>query len=177
MDYINYDDDLMMRARTSGEYDKVMQALKEKWGDGCPYCKLSEKYIIKKLNDWVLTSNLFPYTNYQLVIIPHQHKQSFGDITSTDWETVRQLIYIGIKALQKVYGQKDFNVYYQQGKDSSQSLKHLHINILPMTNNADIIVKNFKTVTVSPRQNSENLKKEIESDKFKERVEERINNA
>jgi len=30
MDYINYDDDLMMRARTSGEYDKIMQALKAK---------------------------------------------------------------------------------------------------------------------------------------------------
>jgi len=176
MDYTNYDDDLMMRARTSGEYDKVMQALKEKWGDGCPYCKLSEKYIVKEIGDWVLTSNLFPYTNYQLVIIPRRHIQSFGDITGKDWETVRQLIYIGIKALQRVYGQKDFNVYYQQGKDASQSLKHLHINILPMTDNADILVKNFKQVTISPRQNSEKLKAEIESAKFKKRVGERLKN-
>jgi len=174
MNYINYNDDLMMRARTTGEYDKVMQALKQKWGDGCPYCKLSEKYIVKEVKGWVLTSNLFPYANYQLVIIPRRHIQSFGDITSKDWETVRQLIYIGIKALQRVYGQKDFNVYYQQGKDASQSLKHLHINILPMTGNADILVKNFKKVTVSPKQNSENLRKEVESEKFKQRVKSRL---
>jgi len=163
-----------MRARTSGEYDKIMQALKEKWGEGCPYCSLSEKFIIKELNGWVLSSNLFPYTNAQLVIIPRRHIQSFGDITKDDWEVVRQLIYIGIKALQRVFNQKDFNVYYQQGKDASQSLKHLHINILPMTGNADILVKNFKEVTISPRQASEKLRKEVESEKFKNRVSERL---
>ena len=174
MDYTNYDDDLMMRARTSGEYDNIMQALSEKWGDQCPYCNLSEKFIIKELDGWVLTSNLFPYTNGQLVIIPRRHIQSFGDITKDDWESTRHLIYIGIKALQRVYGQKDFNVYYQQGKDASQSLKHLHINILPMTGNSDILVKNFKEVTISPRENSKKLKDEIKTKKFIRRVEDRL---
>jgi len=174
-DYTKYDDDLMMRARTSGEYDKIMQALQKKWEGKCPYCNLSEKFIIKELDGWVLSSNLFPYTNGQLVIIPRRHLQSFGDITKDDWEMVRQLIYIGIKALQRVFNQKDFNVYYQQGKDASQSLKHLHINILPMTDNADILVKNFKEVTISPRQASEKLRVEVDSIKFKERVKDRIN--
>jgi len=171
-DYTNYDDELMMRARTSGEYDKIMQALSKKWGDGCPYCKLSEKYIVKEVDGWVLTSNLFPYTNGQLVIIPRRHLKSFGDITGSDWESVRKLIYIGIKSLQRVYGQKDFNVLYRQGKNAQASLKHLHINILPM--DEDLIEWNYKEVTISPRENSEKLRQEVESKKFKERVKERI---
>ena len=171
-DYTNYDDDLMMRARTSGEYDKVMQALKEKWGDGCPYCKLSEKYIVKELEGWVLTSNLFPYINNHLVIIPKQHIQSFGDITTKDWEAVRQLIYIGIKSLQRVFNVKDVNVLYRQGKNSQASLKHIHIHLLPIEE--DLIEWKCKQVTISPKENSEKLKAEVNSIKFIQRVEDRI---
>jgi len=175
MDYTNYDDGLMMRARTNGEYDKVMQALKQKWGDGCPYCKLSEKYIIKEIKDWVLTSNLFPYSNAHLVIIPKNHKQSFGEISKKDWEAVRQLIYIGIKSLQRVFNVKDVNVLYRQGKNSQASLKHIHIHLMPIQEN--LVVWNYKEITISPRQVSEKLKKEVESEKFKQRVKNRLQDS
>ena len=84
-------------ARLSGDYAQIWRNTGK-----CVFCDLKKKYILLEENEIVLTINLFPYTDGQLMAIPRQHISSPKQLSQTQWETIRQFNYVAKKMIKKV---------------------------------------------------------------------------
>ncbi len=125
-----YSDQAQMNARSVSEwYDRIVTAT-----DKCPFCDLKDKYIIQELDGMVLTVNLFPYIDGHLMIVPRRHIEALVDLTDQEIVASKKLMDTGMRLLREELDYVNINVMYREGsKNSGSSLKHLHIHILPIT--------------------------------------------
>ena len=66
---------------------------------------------------------MFGSGNY--LIIPSYHAESISDLSDNWWKSVKQLI-------QKVPDlPEDYNVSFNIGKEAGQTIKHLHLWVIP----------------------------------------------
>jgi len=70
----------------------------------CVLCDMKAKYMLMEIDGVVLTTNIYPYINGALMIVPRRHVTHLKDLTSKEWETVRLLEYIGKKFIRLVFG-------------------------------------------------------------------------
>lgn len=106
-------------------YDEIWKNV-----EGCPFCDLKEKYIVKEKGGVVLTTNLFPYTDYHLMIIPREHVVSIRDLGGEDWQTVRDLAGLAGQLL-KEKGIPGYKFLVREGKQKGKTVEHLHFHIIP----------------------------------------------
>ena len=88
-------------AKGKGEYEDVINAI-EKTGL-CPFClenfKHHKKQIIKKIGNWFITENSWPYKNAKkhFIIISRGHKENFSDLSLKDFKEIREIVNFAIK--------------------------------------------------------------------------------
>lgn len=125
----NYSEDTQKNARKSHWYSDIASTVTK-----CPLCDLKDKYIIAEEGDVVLAVNLFPYIDGHLMVIPRKHFEKLAECSLDDWEATHKLVSLGITIIKQGLGVKDVNVLYREGTPTSgSSLKHLHIHLLPVT--------------------------------------------
>jgi len=146
-----YSPTLQKTARTSGQYEKVLHDLTK-----CVFCDLRAKYIIDEEDGVILSANLFPYTNAQLIIIPRRHVEKMSEMTVPEWSAVKKLTEKALRLLKNVYDIRDVNVIYREGERAGKSLRHAHINIIPFT--ADLMTWNYQEITEEPIEVAKRLK-------------------
>src|SRR6185295_12686208 len=93
--------DKKRNARTSGEYTQIWQNTGK-----CVFCDLKDKYIIHEENGIVLTINIYPYIDGQMMAIPRKHITSPKELTELEWDTMRKFNYLAKKLMKKVHGYK-----------------------------------------------------------------------
>jgi len=132
-------------AQGRGEYEKVIDSIASE--NKCPFCIENFKYhknpIIKKIENWFITKNSWPYKNskYHFLVINTKHKENFDELNKRDWESLRLLTVWVIKkyklkggAIALRFGDTDY---------TGASVCHIHAHIIyPKLN------KNRKTKTV-----------------------------
>ena len=106
-------------------YDEIWKNV-----EGCPFCDLKDKYIIAEKNGIVLTVNLFPYTDYHLMIIPREHVLSIKDLSKGERETVWELASLAGDLLDK-QGIAGYKFLVREGKQKGKTVEHLHFHIIP----------------------------------------------
>ncbi|PJC23329.1 hypothetical protein CO058_04155 [candidate division WWE3 bacterium CG_4_9_14_0_2_um_filter_35_11] len=146
-DYSDY------HARKNGSYGDIWT----KTGR-CVFCDLKDKYIIAKNADAVLTVNLFPYIDGNLLVIPKTHVEGFLDISPKVWGSMRNLTELGIRLLQNELkiGEIWLNYKTSRGLTSGKSVSHGHLVIMPYT---DGIMKwNYQEITIPPIELAERLR-------------------
>jgi diadenosine tetraphosphate (Ap4A) HIT family hydrolase len=121
-----YSAHLQKSARTTGLYAKVLANIKK-----CVFCDLREKYIIDEKNGVVLSVNLFPYTDGQLIIIPRRHIEHFKEINALEWQAIKYLTAKAFRLLKKAYQINDCWIIYREGEVAGKTVRHLHLNIIP----------------------------------------------
>ncbi len=118
-------------ARSTGDYSKIWMNTGK-----CVFCDLKDKYIIKEINNVVLTVNLFPYIDGHLLIIPRRHFESFEETTDDEMLAIKQLADYGKKLL------KDkLNIEYvwfifrmNSGFNAQKTVAHVHAHLIPFSN-------------------------------------------
>ncbi len=155
-----YSEEAQKNARKSRWYSDIASTVTK-----CPFCDLKEKYIIYEDSEVVLTVNLFPYTEGHLMIVPRRHVEKVSHLTGEEWASVHHLTSLGFEILRKGLKIKDLNLLYREGtKTSGSSLKHLHIHLLPVTEefmeyrNFGFTYK-FQDIEVSPVEMAAKLRK------------------
>jgi ATP adenylyltransferase len=130
-DQIAFKDLLQKASRNNAEYwyGEIWQTVEK-----CVFCDLKERYTIKKYKNVILTTNLYPYINGHLLIIPKRHITRIKQLTSQEWEAVRTLQYVAQKMLKVVLGIKNSWFICREGRlgdESQKTVDHLHFHVLP----------------------------------------------
>jgi diadenosine tetraphosphate (Ap4A) HIT family hydrolase len=145
-------------ARTGGYYGKIWTSVGK-----CVFCDLRDKYIFHEENGIVMTVALFAYIDGNFMIIPRRHVKSIKDLTTSEWETVRKMMYIAKKIIREVHGIKGLQYVLRDGGIVAQSTvsDHLHIHCIPF-DAPDLNTWNYRELKYTPLENAQLYKNNSE---------------
>ena len=101
----------------------------------CVFCKIINKEIPAKVvweNDWVLAfENIKPVFPVHILIIPKKHIANIQEAESGDKEYLAQAM-LAVAEIAKIKGvdKTGYRLVVNCGKDSGQSVDHLHIHLV-----------------------------------------------
>ncbi len=157
-------------ARASEWYDGVWQKVGK-----CVFCDLKKRYVIRKMNGMILTTNIYPYIDGHLMIMPKRHITHIKELSKKEWETVRILHYVCKKMLRKYFGIKNLWLLYREGRsgaESEKTVEHLHVHLLPYKQN--LVQWNYQKINYTPFEVACEFKKNQEVfDKYLRRYEDK----
>lgn len=137
---------LQINARKNGFYDKIATTVNK-----CVFCDLKDKYILHEDKGLVLTVNIFPYINGQLLIIPRKHIESLNELSQREWLAIHTLSKRAIKVLESKMKIKGVWMILREGefgKKSGKTVRHFHWNIMPYKEG--INTWHYQNITISP---------------------------
>lgn len=144
-------------ARVTGKYDEIWQSVGK-----CVFCDLNDKYVIFEENNVVLTIVLFAYIDGHCMIIPRRHVRSVKELTKTEWETMRKMMYIAKKMIRDIYDIKGMQIIQKDGAEAQSTVEHLHFQCVPF-DAPDLAQWNYRQLTNTPLENA-NLYKQKKTD-------------
>ena len=102
----------------------------------CPFCnqKLRELSFCES-NSFLAIYNKAPILPGHSMIIPKRHISSFIKLDAELRYEMIELSVKAIKMLQKTFPSKSFNWTIQEGVEAGQTINHLHMHIIPRTEN------------------------------------------
>ncbi len=147
---------LYKNARAKAWYEGIWQTVGK-----CVFCDLKDKYILHEENGVVLTINIYPYIDGQLMAIPRRHVASPKELTEIEWETMRKFNYIAKKIIRKTHGHKGMWTLMREGGPEAQMSvsDHLHAQFIPF-DNSDLCTWNYRELKNTPLENVDLYKKE-----------------
>lgn len=89
----------------------------------CPFCEMFKD----NTNDFVFIEPLNPVVKGHLLVIPRQHTEDFTKYPAISGEAMEYASEVA-----KTIG-GDFNLITSKGKYATQTIKHLHIHLIPRT--------------------------------------------
>jgi diadenosine tetraphosphate (Ap4A) HIT family hydrolase len=135
-------------ARITGDYDDIWRNVGK-----CAFCHLNDKYVVFEENGVVLTVALFAYVDGHLMIIPRRHVRSVKELTTSEWETMRKLMYLAKKMIRQVHGVKGMQIVQKDGSDAQSTVEHLHFHCVPF-DSPDLSVWNYRKLAHTPIENT-----------------------
>jgi len=107
---------------------------------------------------FIVSANLYPYNPGHLMIFPKRHIESITELKKKEVVSLHELQVKAVRILSEIYQPQGYNVGYNLGEASGQSIRHLHLHIVPryrselgfidLIGNTRIIVENpHDTVT------------------------------
>ncbi len=135
-------------ARTTGAYDGIWQNVGK-----CVFCDLNDKYIFYEENGLVMTVPLFAYTDGHCMIIPRRHVKSVKELTASEWEAMRKMMYMAKKLIRKTYGIKGMQLVQKDGSAAQSTVEHLHFHCIPF-DDPNLSTWNYHKLANTPMQNA-----------------------
>lgn len=120
-----------INARAAGWYDDV--ARRERESGKCIFCHPKDKYVVTIENGWYLTTNKFPRSQANLLIIPERHIEHVSDLTPKDAITRQKLEQLGQSLLKECYGITDVWFLLRDGdgqEAAGKTVAHLHSHLM-----------------------------------------------
>ncbi len=167
---ITKEDKVQMEARSAKDwYDDIWKNVGK-----CVFCDLKEKYVLDRKDGMVLTTNIYPYIDGNLMIVPERHVLSLKELNDKEWEAVKMFHYVAKKFLRITFGYKTLFMLYREGawlgETSQKTVHHLHIHLLPYL--SGLVNFDYQEIKYPPRVVAEIYKKNIdELNKIKKRYE------
>jgi ATP adenylyltransferase len=143
------DQEVMKNARSQDWYDHIWKNVGK-----CVLCDLRDKYVLYEENGIVLTINLYPYIDGQMMVIPKRHVSSLKELTQSEWETMRKLSYVGKKLIKETHSHKGmWNLIREGGINAQMTISdHLHMQLIPF-DKSDLCKWNFRELEYTPLEN------------------------
>ncbi|CAN5333472.1 hypothetical protein BH10PAT1_BH10PAT1_0360 [soil metagenome] len=132
-------------ARNNGEYWRIAG---EAEAERCVFCDLRDKYIIERNDHAVLTANIFPYIDGQLVVIPDRHIIDISEISPDEVMSMHELCVMGTNLLKDKLQIDNVWIILRNGNVAGKTVKHLHWNIMPYIE--PLNTWHYQDITVAP---------------------------
>ncbi len=143
-------------ARVNGHYKQIWQNTGK-----CVFCDLKDKYILLEENGVVLTINIYPYIDGQLMAVPRKHIRSPKELTPKQWNTIRKFNYLAKKLIRKTHDIKGmWTLIREGGVDAQMSVTdHLHVHFIPF-DKADLCQWNYRELKQTPLENAQKYRQQ-----------------
>jgi diadenosine tetraphosphate (Ap4A) HIT family hydrolase len=120
-----------INARAAGWYDDEARRARE--SGKCIFCHPKDKYVVARESDWYLTTNKFPRSQANLLVIPDRHIEHVHDLTPEDAIARLKLEQLGQNLLSESYGITDVWFLLRDGlggEAAGKTVAHLHSHIV-----------------------------------------------
>lgn len=141
-----------LSARTKGKYDEIAKNVGK-----CVFCDLKEKYIVAKDSGLVLTTNLFPYIDGHLLVIPKRHIKNYLDLSENEIMAYHRLAKKGLKLLREALDIDSVWFLLREGEQTGKTVKHLHWQIMPFVKG--LVTWHYQEVRLAPEELARLLRK------------------
>lgn len=142
-------------ARTSGAYDTIWRTVER-----CVFCghdEVQKHHEVFEENGVYLTVPAYAYIDGHLLVIPRRHIRSVKELTSKEWETMREMFYLAKKMIREVYGIKGMQIIQKDGATAQGTVEHLHFHCIPF-DSPDLATWNYRDLESTPYENAEAYK-------------------
>lgn len=99
--------------------------------DGCPFCNLDKREIIRKNKYAKVILARAPYHKDHLLVVPNKHALNLFDLNRAEKIAVMELICWAEKKLRKFHN--NLSILYREGNKVAigKSVDHFHVNLIP----------------------------------------------
>lgn len=143
-------------ARSQGIYEEIA---KKKEDEKCVFCDLRDKYIITSNDSAVLTVNIFPYINGQLLVLPNRHIETLDELENKEVLDIHNLTKLGTQLLRNECSIDNVWIILRNGDIAGKTVRHLHYNIMPYIEGLN--TWNYQRITLPPTKLASDLRKHI----------------
>ena len=105
---------------------------------GCVFCELPKQsedrnnLIVHRGKTQFVILNRFPYNSGHVMVVPNQHTNDLGKLSSDEMQEMMQLIRRSTEALKHAYKAEGFNIGMNLGTAGGAGIRdHLHMHIVP----------------------------------------------
>jgi len=114
---------------------RVVEITPKTIADRCVFCqKIKEGSVTFEREDVVSFEPLNPVTKGHLLVVPITHKEDFAE---NEFTTAR-VMEVASGMAKKLGG--EFNLITSKGKNATQSIKHLHVHLVPRRENDGLLL-------------------------------------
>ena len=98
----------------------------------CVFCKSENRKIVYENNLAIAFYDLYPVTQYHLLIIPKRHAINYFELNQAEINAMNQIIFQAQKDLvNKDSSIEGFNIGINNGSVAGQTIFHCHIHLIP----------------------------------------------
>lgn len=97
----------------------------------CFFCNLPKERIIKEYEHWIVVKDGFSIAKEHTLIIPKKHIAKFEQLNAFQWNELFSIINDVVSQLKNYIGMIDFNLGLNDGPLAGQTIKHLHVHVIP----------------------------------------------
>jgi len=98
----------------------------------CIFCQKQAELLIFDGSTAYVILNLYPYNNGHLMVVPHRHVATLGELTTAELTEIGVLIQRAEAALTEAYRPHGMNVGINLGKSAGAGiLEHMHVHVVP----------------------------------------------
>lgn len=131
----------------------------------CPFCNtknIQSRLIYQDKTISAFPSNI-PIVPGHTLVCPRRHLNKIDELSDYELIVIKKFIVDLKKALSKCFNAKGFNIAWNEGKTSGQSVPHLHIHVLPRKPNDQGVYKyDPREFLYRPRSRQESPTQELE---------------
>ncbi len=121
------DSDPGLIARAEGWYgDKAKQASES---GRCVFCNLKEEFVIAHYHGWTMTTNFYPRSQANLLVLPDRHLVSMTEFTEQDAIARQRLEQLGYSLVRESFGIESVHFILREGS-GDKTVEHVHGHIM-----------------------------------------------
>lgn len=104
---------------------------KNKMNDDCLFCALGKERIIGECDLTISFLDTYPVSPGHTLIIPKRHIATYFDINQAEQNAIAQAIQQAKLVIDDEFLPDGYNIGVNNGSAAGQSIKHLHIHLIP----------------------------------------------
>jgi bis(5'-adenosyl)-triphosphatase len=97
----------------------------------CCFIHHADEEVFCETKNFYAVYNWKPMVPGHSLAVPKKHMRSLQDLSSAEVAELFELCRKILRAFQKVYKTRQFDLAIQEGKDAGQSIEHLHVHLIP----------------------------------------------
>ena len=99
--------------------------------DKCIFCNLRDERIIYECNHTIAFIDTYPASPGHTLVVPKRHIPTYFDASENEILAIGKAVQICKEFLDNEFNPDAYNIGINNGEAAGQSIKHLHVHIIP----------------------------------------------
>lgn len=97
----------------------------------CPFCTPDEMTVLYDDGKVILLLDSYPASRGHVLVVPVRHVERWEELTSGEKMALLHGVELAMAKLREVLGPNGFNVGINLGEAAGQTVRHIHIHVIP----------------------------------------------